>query len=241
MTHAWLHHGDPTDIVGKRIGAWVIDLIIYLVIGTALSLAIGGSASENRTGFDTKAEAQAFCDRQKDQDTGLCFVTEEGDGDFQATTFDLGASTLWFPVHFIAYAVIQGLTGGSLGKLAVGLRVVTADGRRCGIGRSLLRTVLWVVDAVTCGLPILGGILLLSTKGHRRVGDMAAKTFVVPKEQEGRPVSVPGITAPVATPGYGPSGPGYGTGPALGGWPAGPGAPTGWPTDRGAEAGKVGS
>ncbi len=220
MTYAQRHYGDPTDIVGKRIGAWLIDLVIYLAIGTAIGLALGGSASDSKTRGESRRAAQQYCDGQKDEGATVCFVTEEGNGDYQGTTFEVGASSFWLPVHFVAYAVIQGITGASIGKLAVGLRVVTADGRRCGIGRSFLRTVLWVVDAVTCAIPILGGILLLSTKGHRRVGDMAAKTFVVTKEQEGHPVVIPGLTAEAWTPGYGP--------PAAGGWPAGPTAGAGW-------------
>lgn len=226
---------DPTSIVGRRIGAWFLDLLIYLVIAVLLSLAGGGAGAETRT-FDNSSQATSFCDGWNQTHQGFCFNTSSG-SETTVTTYETGAlSSAWLPLHFALYVVIQGITGGSLGKLALGLRVVTADGQRCGIGRSFLRTMLWIVDAITCALPILGGILMLSTKGHRRVGDMVAKTFVVAKEQEGHPVVVPGLTAPAAWPGATQPGyPGYQP-QAPGGWPAGPAgpagpaAPGGWPS-----------
>jgi hypothetical protein len=239
---------DPTSITGRRIGAWVIDLLIYLVIGFAISTAVGASQAENvKREFSTSTEAEAFCDAWRADNQGFCFHSSDGE---TATAQTIGIETgglFWWPLHFLAYAIIQGITGGSLGKLAVGIRVVTADGQICGIGRSLLRTFLWIADAFTCGIPILGGILLLSTKGHRRVGDMAAKTFVVPKEAVGRPVSVPGLTGGYGTAGYAqgysgygqqgwppagaPGSPGAPGGPAAGGWAAPPatGQPAGAP------------
>lgn len=223
---------DPTNVVGRRIGAWFIDLIIYLVIATAIGLALGGAGTENITDFQSGRDAQSFCDQWQEDNNGFCFSSDDGDGNPQATTFKVGGSSLWLPGHFVLYALIQGITGGSLGKLAVGLRVVTEDGRRCGIGRSFLRTILWIADAITCAIPILGGILLVSTKGHRRLGDMAAKTFVVSKEQEGRPVAVPGLTAAAPSPYGSPSYAAAGAGGAWGAQPQGP-APTATPNAEG--------
>ena len=133
--------------------------------------------------------------------------------------------------HMVVYAVVSGLLGGSLGKLAVGLRVVTNDGRRAGIGKHLLRTFLWVGDGIICMLPIVGGILMVSTKGHRRLGDMGASTLVVDKSMVGQPLHVPGVTAPESAYGPGYTPPSYG---APAGWdlggPAGPPQQPGWGT-----------
>jgi hypothetical protein len=60
------------------------------------------------------------------------------------------------------------------------------------------------VDGLCAGL--VGFIVALTSRGHRRVGDMAAKTFVVGGQYMGYPVAVPGMTTNyTAYPGY----PGY--------------------------------
>ncbi len=219
MTYA-LPQADPTSVVGRRIGAWFIDLAIYLLIGMAIGLAFGSSTAESRE-FPTSSSGEAFCDTWREDNSGFCFATT-ADGTTTVTSLETKAVSLsWFPLHFVLYSVLQGVTGASLGKMALGLRVVTADGRRCGVGRSFLRTLAWIADAITCGLPVVGGICLLTTKGHRRVGDLLAKTYVVPKAHEGHPVVVPGLTAP--WPAAGPGGPGQSAG-----WPTGPSASQGW-------------
>ena len=93
---------------------------------------------------------------------------------------------------FVAYCLVQGVFGASVGKLALSLRVVKADGRQAGIGASFARTFGWIIDAITCGLPIVGGISMFSSAGHRRVGDMIAGTYVVPQQLVGNPVILPG-------------------------------------------------
>jgi len=185
---------DATAVVGRRIAAWFIDLLVYLALGFLFSLAFLQNSNSVKQYDVTPGGGSAFCTQWRETHNGFCFSSND-----QATTVKVNASSfLYFGIHFLAYAVIQGLAGGSIGKLAVGLRVVTSDGQLCGVGRSFARTVLWVVDAVTFALPILGGILMLTTKGHRRLGDMAAGTYVVPKEAVGHPVEVPGLTAPMA-------------------------------------------
>src|SRR3546814_18146228 len=85
---------------------------------------------------------------------------------------------------------------------ALPIGVVGEDGRAPGLGKALLRWVLWVLDGFPYVLPLVGGIVALTTVGHRRVGDMAAKTFVVDRGAMGSPIVVPGLTAPPPPPGY---------------------------------------
>ena len=59
-------------------------------------------------------------------------------------------------------------------------------------GGPWLRTVLWVVDAPPYCVPLVGFITGVTTVGHRRVGDMVAKTYVVGRRDAGEPVVVPG-------------------------------------------------
>jgi hypothetical protein len=102
--------------------------------------------------------------------------------------------------------LLQGLTGASVGKAIAGLRTVGEDGQRPGIGKAFIRTLLWAVDAAPWLVPLVGLITGLTTTGHRRVGDMAAKTFVVRAADAGSPIVVPGLTAaptPVAAGTYG--------------------------------------
>ena len=70
------------------------------------------------------------------------------------------------------------------------------DGSVVGIPKAFIRWVLLLVDGQPCGIPLVGFITALTTQGHRRVGDMAAKTFVVRSSAVGSPIVVPGMTAP---------------------------------------------
>lgn len=88
------------------------------------------------------------------------------------------------------------LTGGSLGKLMVGIRVVDkATFEKAGFLKHLLRWVLMIVDTFPWFLlvPLTGLILGIVSKGHRRVGDFAASTLVVNKSYVGKPTLVPGV------------------------------------------------
>lgn len=217
--------GDPTNVVGRRIGAWFIDLLIYLVLVVA-AVAASGTWETDSVAKPNEQEGQMYCDDWYDDNEGVCSYS---DGTAITIAYDPAFITGAFLFNLVGYIVIQGLAGGSLGKLAVGLRVVDKDGRQAGIGKSAIRTLLWVVDAITCGFPVVGGVLIVSTKGHRRVGDMAASTYVVDKNQVGHPLAVPGVTAgwPGSPGGYPPAG--YGQAPGYGQPSAyGQQAPTSW-------------
>ncbi|HMS90478.1 MAG TPA: RDD family protein [Acidimicrobiales bacterium] len=209
---------DPTSIVGPRIGAWVIDLVIYFGLLIAFTAATGGVQATTYTALNEES-AQMYCDTWEEFNEGFCFVSEDADG-FSAQTVEGGPAGLAFWLgHLVVYALIQGVTGGSIGKLAVGLRVVDENGKVAGIGRSFVRTIAWILDALTCGLPIIGGVAMVSTKGHRRLGDMIAGTYVVKKSSVGQP-----ITGAAPMPGAGAAPGAWGAPPAPGWPPAGPGA-----------------
>ena len=99
------------------------------------------------------------------------------------------------------------MSGYSIGKAVMGLRVVKqSDGQLAGIGANGLRWLLGIIDFGPCLLP--GLITGLTTKGHRRIGDMAASTLVVDKSQVGVAPVVPGLTSPeVAPPAWTPPAP----------------------------------
>lgn len=81
-------------------------------------------------------------------------------------------------VMFFYFVFLEGLTGFTLGKLALGLKVVRPGGGLPGPARGFLRNMLRIVD----GLPVLGivGIVLIVTSAERtRFGDRVAGTRVI--------------------------------------------------------------
>ena len=66
------------------------------------------------------------------------------------------------------------------------------DGSIVGVPKSLLRWVCFFVDI----LSFVGIILAATSRGHRRLGDMAAKTYVVTKEAVGRPIVLLAVPGP---------------------------------------------
>jgi uncharacterized RDD family membrane protein YckC len=77
----------------------------------------------------------------------------------------------------VYFAVCQWLTGATLFKALVGLRVVTERGRKCSFPRILLREALFFLDAVLVGLVAFACMSM--TDNRQRLGDMIARTIVV--------------------------------------------------------------
>lgn len=239
---------DPTAVQGRRIGAWIIDVVIIMALGFLVSIAfpvgdqVRGNVCEDRGVSDPLFDSD-------DVDTGeintgdanttdaeICF--DNGDliifSDDSSAVMNLGNST-WPNLISFLYVVIvfwiwQGLTGVTPGKGIVGIRTVNAAGEAPGVLRAFGRWILWIVDAFPyCCAPLVGGITMLSSKNHRRVGDMVAGTFVVDKEFMGAGPVVgggayvppsPGIHPPTATSGFAP--PGFPTATPAGTQPAEP-------------------
>jgi uncharacterized RDD family membrane protein YckC len=209
---------DPTAVVGRRIGAYVINSVILgaaLFLGTSLA---DFKSEDIPAGFEDSLGGRSVCDViQEDSSISQCFELNDtvyySDSSAAAVTF----WAPWLIVAVVNHVVIAGVAGGSIGKLAVGLRVVKKDtGQIAGIGPAIIRSLLWIVDAAPWCFPLVGLVTMLTTKGHRRVGDMAAGTLVVMKDAVGRPPVVPGLTSPamaaMAAPGgYAPpsGGPGW--------------------------------
>jgi uncharacterized RDD family membrane protein YckC len=86
---------------------------------------------------------------------------------------------VFLAIMFLYFVFFEGLTGVTLGKWIVGIRVEQVGGGKPGLLRGLLRNILRIVD----GLPALCilGIVLISTSPERaRFGDRIAKTRVIP-------------------------------------------------------------
>lgn len=224
---------DPTAVVGRRIGAYAIDSVLILILALVLLIPAFNEYAD-RQEFTTSGQATDFCEMVNDRESGA-FCINVNNTVYLLAGDDANAFTVraWgFPALFglLNLVVLQGLTGASVGKLILGLRVVRENGQKAGIGWAALRYVLLAVDSICCFLP--GAVLVFTTKGHRRLGDMAASTFVVRAGQLGTPPQVPGMNSP--WPGQQP---GYQTG-AMPGWgpqagPAPQSQPQGQPSGEG--------
>ncbi|MGH9186911.1 MAG: RDD family protein [Acidimicrobiales bacterium] len=191
---------DPTAVLGRRIGAYIVDGLIGLGLAALAFLLVAEHPSGQTSlsprvsekvveSFDADRDIEAvwrvdeaFAGVHRDED--IWFV--EG-ADFWVVT------AVGFAFFGGALALLQGLTGRTPGKALFGLATVTEDGQPPGVGKALLRWVLLLVD----GFFIVPGLLTAAlSKGHRRIGDIAAGTLVVEAVAAGRPILVPGLTAP---------------------------------------------
>ncbi|MCQ3808726.1 MAG: RDD family protein, partial [Acidimicrobiia bacterium] len=182
--------GDPTAVFGRRCVAFAVDFIIVFAVFVAafLSSSTLEDVEDSRIADQICVYYDELGNGDVCLDLSLVFVLESG---------RFADIALWGIVaSALNLVVVAAITGGSLGKLAAGIRVVDRNTfNRAGVHKHLLRWVLWVVDAFPWFLPVplTGLIFSLVSRGHRRVGDFAAKTLVVDKKYVGIPTLVPGV------------------------------------------------
>ena len=87
--------------------------------------------------------------------------------------------TLLFVAISLLYFFVQEASGGrTLGKRALGIRVVSDAGGDASVGQVTVRTLLRIVDTLPI-LYLLGFIVALITPKSQRLGDLAGGTRVV--------------------------------------------------------------
>ena len=85
-------------------------------------------------------------------------------------------------VATLVYAfLLEGLYGYTPGKYLLGLVVIKPDGSNCTIGASILRNLLWIVDALPT-FNLIAMVSILLTDDNQRVGDLVADTVVVKQQ-----------------------------------------------------------
>ena len=182
---------DPTAVFGRRCFAYIIDFLILFVVGV---IAVFSMATLDEV--DDPALATQICEHYEALNNGdVCVDLDSAVFVFEAGGFN-NLFWLTLAIAVLNSVVISSITGGSLGKLAVGVRVVDKNTfQKAGIGKQALRWILLIVDSFpwVVIVPLTGLILGLASKGHRRVGDFAAKTLVVDKKSVGKPTLVPGV------------------------------------------------
>jgi hypothetical protein len=186
---------DPTAVMGRRVAAWVVDSVIIL----APSVALFTNELEYLEESDLDQSGTDFCEDYMDRNEGVC--VDAGDRVYFSDGVPVAPWIAFLGMSVLIYVLIQGLKGWTPGKLLFGIRTVAEDGRAPGIGRAIIRWLFLIVDGLCAGL--VGFIVALTSRGHRRVGDMAAKTFVVGAPYMGHPIAVPGMTTSyTGYPGY---------------------------------------
>lgn len=142
-----------TDVVGARAIAQIVDgivsLLVFAIVGGGTALVLGGGvAALTRSPF--------------------------------ATVVAVGPAAML--VGGLAGGVVPILlelawNGETVGKRLVGIRVVSLDGRRLGLGAVLTRNLLAGIDAMFFYL--VGLVAIATSSNRQRLGDRVAGTIVV--------------------------------------------------------------
>jgi uncharacterized RDD family membrane protein YckC len=139
--------------VGSRIVAAIIDMVILWVIMMIIAIPLGlGTAMYSMAGMPTTLDMAAL----------------------------MGA---WVSYMIIAAVVnigyftyLEGNTGQTLGKKALGIKVVKEKGQITYVD-TFVRTLLRIIDGIA--LYLIGFIVVIASEKKQRIGDMAAGTIVV--------------------------------------------------------------
>ncbi|HVN52426.1 MAG TPA: RDD family protein [Acidimicrobiales bacterium] len=195
---------DPTAVGGRRIAAAVIDVGLGWVIWFVIFFAL----SKRAPGY---LQLRDVCPTRSCMNVGHRYVTDGG------RLVVWGAFWLYL---FLTCVVQRGLTGRTLGTSILDITTVDADGQPLGVGMALVRSLAGAVDYLPCCFPVVGFVMVL-IGSHRRVGDLAARSYVVRREDAGRPLAIAG--APPPAPPAPPPAPGPTPGPTPSPGPAFPG------------------
>ena len=87
-------------------------------------------------------------------------------------------SSLAILARMLYYIILEATRGATLGKMALGLRVVKVQGGSIGWSEAIIRNLLALVDYLPF-LYLVGAITVWSTARRQRLGDLAAGTVVI--------------------------------------------------------------
>ncbi len=135
---------------GGRLLDWLVTLVLGLVGGVIAGFAVGALAAIGlvRTGWASRI----------DEMTGLSLL------------LGLAASTAY-------HTLSEGLGGATVGKLILGLRVVSEDASPAKVGRALLRSLAFFLDGFFFGAVAYGS--MSRSPRQQRLGDKWGHTVVV--------------------------------------------------------------
>lgn len=146
---------------GQRLGAWGIDYLLLLIPTMIVSINMGAVAIFER------------------------FLTQYQAGNTQAalTAYAEAISPTTLVVLLIGFAYYAlfecSKWQATPGKMAFGLRVTDLQGNRLGIGRSMARNAVRLLNAITVIIPFVAFIVVIWTQNRQGLHDMLAKTLVL--------------------------------------------------------------
>lgn len=138
-----------TQVIGRRVLATIIDLVLLGILG---SLFAAPGALIDGWGSGQFSDAAS----------GVLF------------SFGGLAALL---VTFAYFAIMESRFGQTLGKMALGIKVVREDGGTIGAREAVLRTLMRIVDGI--GSYLVALVVVLISGKNQRLGDMVAKTLVI--------------------------------------------------------------
>ncbi len=115
---------------------------------------------------------------------GVVLVLAAGSGSFGEDMSSLAKAgtgvllVLLFFVQWVYFVVVESVWGRSPGKSALGLRVLTTEGRPITFSHAALRNLLRAADALPIAY-LLGIAFMAGSKRFQRIGDLVAGTMVV--------------------------------------------------------------
>jgi len=111
---------------------------------------------------------------------GIINVVVAG-GSHDAATATTVSGSVFGALYIVYTIVMEGTMGATVGKLALGLRVVKEDGAPIGWGDSIIRNLLRIVDGLVAYL--VGAIFIWNSPRKQRLGDRIAHTVVIKKQR----------------------------------------------------------
>ncbi len=148
--------------LATRIAAALIDWLLLALLMVVIAIAANGLAT--------------------------AMAESGGSGSIDATLVFLLASALCVVAVVLYFTLYPAFTAGrTLGKSAMGLRIIRLDGGTASLGDNLLRSLGYLVDLLG-----VGPILMFVHPQARRLGDLLAGTVVV---RERTPVTLTAATA----------------------------------------------
>ena len=185
---------EPTKVVGQRVGAILIDSLILFAFNTVIFFLMAQTEEDIVRGLG-QGDIELT--------TSTYFNLELGDDTYSLVGGDFGIWLLITTIVGVAYwMILPGLKGWTVGKLATGIRVVKDDGTcPAGIGKNVVRQLLWIADYFPYFIPYLTGfIVALTHKRNKRVGDIVAGTLVIRADAVGTPLAAAAGPGAVAAP-----------------------------------------
>lgn len=80
-------------------------------------------------------------------------------------------------ISAIYFIFMEAIFGGTCGKLILGMRVILQNGKKCSLKAAVIRNLIRIPEQAAWYVPSALSVWLSSNR--QRVGDLAAKTFVV--------------------------------------------------------------